>query len=337
MRDLQKYKYISILRCRTWCIWPEYSRTVSKGMRVPIGSGDNDFINLSIHLVSYCLRPRPENQPAKVSSKNGPLIWHGNMNSGFWAGQLFIKAPEDNVKVEMVHEYPREGEVDIQLHIETTLNHSTDKIKDIVENISFSVLTYLNITAGELLIPVAPIQIRKLEENKSEFNNLVEIFIKERKTYSVEFLQDVIEKFIIIRDRMPREDTASLDAAMRRYLDSITETSKIDKYCDLWEACEFGTIGLKGKGGKVGKLAQALSNHMVKTNPIFTKRSLENKLKIKELYKTRGAIVHNAIQNPQKLQERTKLLSEIALEIIRFRLDVPYEKNCVIEEEYYKA
>lgn len=337
MRDLEKYKYISILRCSTWCIWPAHSRIISKGMSVPIGSGDNDFINLSVHLVSYTLRPRPENQLSKVSSKDGPLIWHGNMNSGFWAGQLFIKAPEDTVKVEMVHEYPHEGEIDIQLHIETTENHSIDKFKDIVENISYSVLTYLNVSAGELLIPVAPIQIRKLEDSKSEFNNLVKIFIKERKTFSGEFLRDAIEKFIITRHRMPSEDIASLDAAMRRYLDSITETSEVDKYCDLWEACEFATIGLNAKGGKVGKLAQALSNHMVKTNPIFTKRTLENKLKIAELYKTRGAIVHNAIQNPQRLQERTKLLSEIALEIIRFRLDVPYEKNRVIEEEYHKA
>lgn len=337
MKEIEKHKYISILRCRTWCIWPEHSRIISKGMRVPIGSEDNDFIYLRIHLVSYSLRPRPENQPAKVLSKAGPLIWQGSMNSGFWAGQLLIKAPEDNVKVEMVHKYPREGEVDIQLHILTMGNYSTDRLKDIVENISYSVLTYLNIYAGELLIPVAPIQIRKLDESKSGFTNLVEIFVKERKTYSVEFLEDVIEKFIFIRNRMSKEETASLDAAMRRYLDSITETSEIDKYCDLWEACEFGTIGLSGKGGKVGKIAQALSNHMIKVNPIFTKRSLENKLKIKELYNTRGAIVHNAIQNPQELQERTKLLSEIALEIIKFRLDVSYEKNSVIEEEYYKA
>lgn len=119
-------------------------------------------------------------------------------------------------------------------------------------------------------------------------------------------------------------------------MDSITETNEIDKYCDLWETCEFATLGVNAKGGKVGRIAQALSDHIGKINPLFSKRNVENNLRIKELYETRGAIVHNAIQNPLMLQESSRLLSEIALELIRFRLDLPYERNQVIEDAYQR-
>jgi len=259
------------------------------------------------------------------------------METGYWAGQLFIKAPEDTVDVAIEHKHPYEGEIDVQLHIATPKEYSIDKLRDVVQTISFSVLSYFNVSAGELLIPVAPIQIRELGESNSTFQNSVTIRVKERRTFSAEFLQEAIERFVVTRCRMSGEEAAALDAAMRRYLDSITETDEIDKYCDFWETCEFATLGVNAKGGKVGRIAQALSDHMRKTNPTFSKRNIENRLRIKELYAARGAIVHNAIQNPSILKERSGLLSEVALELIRFRLDLPYKRNQVIEEAYQRV
>jgi hypothetical protein len=303
-------------------------------MSVQIGPRDDDVIYFSIHLVSYALRPRPENQPAKIFATGGPIVWRGDMEAGYWAGQKLIKAPEDTVKVEMVHEYPYEGEIDIQLHFGMSKIFSIDEFKGVIEYISYSVLAYLNISAGELLIPIAPIQIRELEGSNSTFENLVNIFVKDRKTLSKEFLEQAVERFMSLRIHMPQEDATALDTAMRRYLDSTTEKNDVDRYCDLWEACEFVTLNTRAKGGKVGRIAEALSSHMRKTNSIYTKRNLENRLKIKELYETRGAIVHHAIQNQKQLQERSKLLSAIALELIRSNLEIPYEYNQIIEEAY---
>jgi hypothetical protein len=165
-----EYKYVSILRCRTWCIWPSFSRFISKGFAVPVADS-SDPVHLSIHLVSYEPRPRPELAPTRPSEPGvGPIVWRGQMSTGYWVGPVFLKAPEDTAKVEFEHEAPHQGEMDIQLHVAASFEVSKAELKDIATSISYSTLSYINIALGELLVPVAPIQIRRLSgERESQF------------------------------------------------------------------------------------------------------------------------------------------------------------------------
>lgn len=56
------------------------------------------------------------------------------------------------------------------------------QLKELASSISYSVLSYLNITLGELLVPVAPIQVRTLHEDGStEFDNSISVLVQERK------------------------------------------------------------------------------------------------------------------------------------------------------------
>src|SRR5215510_15338180 len=100
-------RYVAILRCRTWCDWPEFSRYVSKGYREPIHLSNGTPVCLSVHIVTYAQRKRPELEPARpLDPTSGPILWRGQMESGYWLGTNFIKAPEDDVPVEFHYEPP---------------------------------------------------------------------------------------------------------------------------------------------------------------------------------------------------------------------------------------
>jgi Apea-like HEPN len=296
----------------------------------------NDSIHLSIHLVSYEPRPRPELEPTQPSEPNaGPIVWRGKMSTGYWVGPLFLKAPEDTVKVEFEHEGPHQGEVDIQLHVAAGVEVSKAQLKSIATSISYSTLSYINIALGDLLVPVAPIQIRRLGgERESQYENDVSVFVKERRTFSAEVLEQRLYEYVGRRLQMSEKEKFALDAAMRRYLTSLTELDEVDKFSDLWETCEFATFDVKAKGTIVSRISQALTNQMQRADIRRSKANVENTLQVKALYQVRKDLVHNAVENPARLQEYTALLSEIAAELIRFRLGLNYQRTAMLEEAF---
>ena len=122
--------------------------------------------------------------------------------------------------------------------------------------------------------------------------------------------------------------------AARRYVTSQTETDPIDKYCDLWESCECATFFQKAKGGKVGRVAEALTSHWNQTShrAPLRKSDVERVLEIKQLYEIRGRIVHEALDSPEDLSERIAMLEAVAAELLRYRLGVRFsEKGPVFE------
>lgn len=326
------HRYVSILRCRTWCVWPERTRVVSKAFTVPVGSGSAEVICLSVHLVSYEGRPHPKDSPGKPTSEStSPILWRGDLNTGYWIGQSLVKAPDDVFKLELKHEPALQGEIDIQLHLGTQSEVAKDDLKKIASAISFSVLSYINIALGDLLVPVAPIQVGELGESGRTFEKVVLVLAWERKTFDAEALQTAVDEYVQSRVRMSQGGVRALDAAMRRYLSALTENDAIDKYCDLWETCEFASFGIKAKGGKVGHVAQALASHIGRKKAL-----VENKLEIKKLYDVRNDIVHNAEENPTGLNWYTTVLERIARELIRFRVGLPYKGDKVLEDALNK-
>ena len=343
-------QYMSILRCRTWCNWPEQIRAISKAFLIPPETEEYENIYLSIHLVSYEQRPRPEILPAKLSERsNSPILWRGKMDTGYWVGQYLIKAPEDVIKIEFEHQHALQGEIDIQLHIGSQIEVSRDKLREIATSVSFSVLSYLNVRLKDFLVPVAPIQVSEVDEVGRHFENPATVRVRERNTFDYEILQAKLDEYVRERSPMSEEESKALDVATRRYLNSLIEEDVIDKYCDLWEVCEFATLDIKATGKKVGRIARALAIHMLNV-PIEVgktakadegtkklKTKLESDLRLTKLYGIRNDIVHNAVENPGELQQFTEILESIAHELIRFRLGGPYEGNKIIEETLNSA
>jgi ketosteroid isomerase-like protein len=254
------------------------------------------------------------------------------METGYWVGDLLLKAPEDKLKIEFDHKGPFQGEIDIQMHMGTTSELENELLITFSNTICHSVVSFLNITLGEYLVPVTPVQIRALQPGGSTFENSVQMKCVSRPVLEKKQLEECLSNYIAYRQSTDKEEERTMDTAMRRYLSAQNERDVVDKYCDLWESCEFVTYNVKAKGQKVGRIAQALANHISKTGRKISKANVEKLLDIKGLYNVRGQIVHNAVDKPEYIKDKIALLNELALELIRYKLGLPYQGNQTIDK-----
>lgn len=323
------HKYIAILRCRTWGAWPEWSRCVLPAYEEPLALPDRRRLLLSIHVATYAKRDRPETRPARPLEKAGPIMWRGRMETGYWMGMHFLKAPEDELSLSLNYEQPYEGEIDIQLHIGLTHSASTEDLTRIASPICISVLALINLSAGEFLVPVAPLQVRALGDHASQASDAVVMAVRQRPQIPMDSVKETIDRFVRLRSGLDGNAAQALSVAARRYVASQTETDPIDRYCDLWECCEFATLSVQAKGGKVGRIAEALVSHWNQTSnrPHLRKADVERALEIKRLYDIRERIVHEAFDAPDEVAERTHLLEDVAAELLRHRLSLPFSSK----------
>ncbi len=333
------HKYVAILRCRTWGAWPEWSRCLLPAYEDPLPLPDGRRLLLSVHLATYAKRERPEARPAKPLENAGPILWRGHMETGYWMGMQYLKAPDDELPVGLHYEQPYEGEVDIQLHIGLTQPAPLDDLALVASPICVSLLALVNLSAGDFLVPVAPLQVRALGDGGSQIQNSVIIAVRQRPHVAMDTVKAAIDSFVRIRAQLSRDEAHAVSVAARRYVTSQTEADPIDRYCDLWESCEFATLFVRAKGGKVGRVAEALTAHWNQTSQRakLRKADVERLLEIKQLYDVRGRIVHQALDAPEELAERTAMLDAVAAETLRSCLGVPFSGKGPVFDRLSKA
>jgi hypothetical protein len=251
------------------------------------------------------------------------------METGYWMGMHYLKAPEDELPFSLHYEEPYEGEIDIQLHIGLMQSASLEDLARVATPICISVLALINLTAGEFLVPVAPLQVRALADRGSQFSGAFTIAVRKRPEIVIDSVKEALDRFARIRSGLDRDSAQAVSVAARRYVTSQTETDPIDRYCDLWECCEFATLFVKAKGSKVGRVAEALTSHWNQTSQRsqLRKADVERVLEIKHLYDIRGRIVHEVLDAPDDLAARTDLLEDVAAELLRHRLGVPFSST----------
>jgi len=329
-----RHQYIAILRCRTWCEWPAWQRFMSNAYCDPIRSESGVPVYLSLHIHTYKERQRPESAPAaRLPNDAGPIVWRGVMTSSYWLGDMCIKAPEDTSTLEFEHEPPYEGEIDLQLHMGAAQEIPIDDLRSIAQTICNSALAFVNLAASELMVPVAPLQIRLLTDKGSQIVNSTKLGVRRRPKVTPAAAAGWVRQFAECRGNLDSEKAQALSAAARRFTSALAESDSIDRYCDLWETCEFATLNERGaKGGVVGRIAQALTNHLKAQHPKLTKRKTENALTLRALQRTRGRVVHEASDSPDDLANSTRLLEAMAAELLRHNFRLPYTPNDVIEQ-----
>ena len=83
----------------------------------------------------------------------------------------------------------------------------------------------------------------------------------------------------------------------------------------------------------MGKIAQALALHLKRNGVNVTKANLERKLEIKSLYEISGKIVHDAVESPEKFEEKMGMLEAVASELLRYRFGLPYLRESAISDK----
>ncbi len=317
------HEYLSILRCRTYCVWPEWVSFETPSLRTRITTDGKDVeVDMKFSVTTYEARPRPEISPPQAEGRKvSPIIWRGLMGPGYWLGEALLKAPEEKITVELEHEHALQGEIDIKIHLKAPSELQTDILRKELSTLSLSLASYVNVALGDYMVPVAPISVS--ERNPSGAWVITDshyMFVRNRGRFSEETLQAKLTGLIEKRMEMQETEGKAFDVAARRYLTSLTETDPIDKFCDLWETCEFLVSEAKAKGDIVSRIAKALAHHMC-----LSKKLVENRLDIRGLYRIRKDIVHNAKESLPDLMIRIRLIDKIACELIKNRLRLPYE------------
>jgi hypothetical protein len=312
-------RFVAILRCRTWCRWPEWTRFPSPAFKDPIVTSSGAEVYLSLLVATYKDRSRPENAPpAKLETGAGPILWRGTDGVGYWVGGARIKAPEDEIVVSIGYEPPYEGEIDLQLHIGCVREVTPKELLPVVESILQSALAYVNLSVKDLLIPVAPIQLIRLRPEGNQIESTTKLSVRARSIIAVDEAARTVQEFAVMRSAQTTKEAEALGVAARRLMSAISETDDVDRYCDFWETCEFAALfHPKAPGGLVGRIAQALAHHLSSSFPGLTKACAETQLEIRKLHAIRGRVVHEAFDAPENFQESLRLLEEVASELLR--------------------
>ncbi|MCZ6777283.1 MAG: HEPN domain-containing protein [Ignavibacteria bacterium] len=318
------HHYLSILRCQTWCIWPE-NTTIVAG-KYEAKTKQYGSIELQVRVVTYAQRPRPETEPAKPTPSIGPLIWRGELTTGYLYGRAILKAPEDQIPVRFKFDYAFEGEIDIQVLARSRSELEKSEMEQLAAQIAYPLLTYLNLRHAEFLRPVAPIQCSKLEGKNRMLECETLIAVHDRKTFDVETLKDSIREALVRRINVPAERSRALYLACKRLLSADLESDPVDRYCDLWEACEFLSQFVSSKGTVPSRIATALAEFTG-----YAKPKLETRLGLRNLYQMRKDIVHNAVENVHEIEQQTPLLSSVVRQLISWTLGMQYSGDTKID------
>jgi hypothetical protein len=123
------------------------------------------------------------------------------------------------------------------------------------------------------------------------------------------------------------EERRGLAVASRRLNSAISEDDIIDKYCDFWECCEF----LAPAGKKVNELrlrkAKDVAIFQLLCNYAKLRRRQNVMDTVHDIYTVRNDLVHNAIENPERVDKNMRILQEIAFQLFRCRVGMPFEST----------
>ncbi len=318
-----KHMYVGILRCRSYYNWPLETRVVSDTLSTKL---NGQQIYFTLQFVSYNFLQG--NKKETPQTELGPIIARETISPDFFRlGRYLVKSPEDISEISIKYGGAYPGEVDIQCHIGCDTELPIESLDSEVSPVLYSLLGTLSIATKDILIPVAPAQYSKINhDGKREllWNELM--YVHERKTHEVTVLRELLEKYIDVRATMTPEEGRAFDTAARRIVSSKNEKDLIDRYCDLWEACEFLLIGFNAKGDIVSRIAQAIACYTG-----GNKAKIENGLELRNIYKVRKEVVHEALQDEQRVDTYIKLLDEIANQLFKWRLKISYANSKIID------
>lgn len=105
----------------------------------------------------------------------------------------------------------------------------------------------------------------------------------------------------------------AIGAAARRYFKADREPDTLDRYIDYWIVCEFlERKGVWPKGGLLHRVATDLSDYTG-----INKQAIEKK--IRDLYRVRGNLVHNAQKENPDFENNLLLVRVVARSLLRYR------------------
>ena len=181
-------RYIITLRCQSWHVWSEM--TVLEAEPIFLDFTDQIRVRSQLAVLTYLNRSEPAKFTEERTEK-GPLLWRGQIPGFYLVRDTVLKAPEDENYVTIEHEHARRGEVDIVL---TFLfdGELPQVAHDSLRSATFAFMSLLNLKLKDFLTPVGPLQIRRQNGAKGEFESTYILSVSSREVLTEEALKPQI-------------------------------------------------------------------------------------------------------------------------------------------------
>lgn len=173
-------EFVSVLRCKSWNIWPASEVIECRDFAIKYGS--TEILPARLAVLSY-IQKSPMEQPDGEDTKTGLKIWSGEVIGprSIWDG--ILAPPEDKFEVTLTHRQSHRGEIDISMNFLFDVEDLDDLPVELVEAIhssSYSIMSLLNIRLNDFLTPAAPVQILQvLPGGQKQYSPVVRVHCKE--------------------------------------------------------------------------------------------------------------------------------------------------------------
>jgi hypothetical protein len=330
--EAEEHKGTCVRRpCRVYHLWPELK--VFKSRRLNIASLSNHNREIYLYIQTFLNRPTFSVPAQSLSDDLGPSHVRLGKDVGFWLGNVVVGdrgespssirrgAPLGNA--ERISRY--QGEIDIGIMLGNIRDDGAGLI-NIAGKLIDIAIPFLATALNDYLFPIAVAHVDEWSstDRKLISPQTIRLEGKDRDRVSVDLLTKAFDGFCSLIDTMRIEDLRGLAVASRRLNNATLEDDIIDKYCDLWECCEF----LAPSGRKVNEIRlpkakdaaiiQLLCSYVKPSNPrLIIKR-------VCDIYSIRNDLVHNAIENLEVVDKNLRLLREIAIHLFRYRVGIPF-------------
>jgi hypothetical protein len=178
--------------------------------------------------------------------------------------------------------------------------------------------TYCNLELSDFIVPTLSPQIGTLlDDGKKQMAASHTVLAMDKPLVTADNLKGTFPNFFnAIRSESP-ERQGCIAVAARRYINSLSETDPIDRFSDLWEACEFLVKGLsQNDGSPIKERKPELRIEYVVWQQTELPRQKLHSL-VKKLYRIRNDLVHNAMEDPHDFESKLSLLDELAKHVLR--------------------
>ena len=317
-----KNEYLVITRCRRFYSWPNHQTVfATPWQRVSISEG-------SIEKEAF-LR-------YQIGTPYSPVLWTLDYSASNYPVTDRIVLPGGTTKTTPPKGIALEcGMIDFAICVRFDFTMSaSDCTVVLVPKLEYFVAFVASYTEDTVLPVVSnfPLEILHQPDGKIHTRTLEQkafVDIRETRELKKEEVTDMIGMFMS-RECLPGsdEERERVRVASRRYHSAIIENDLVDRFCDLWEACEF-MAPRKSRQVK-GKLSERISYDLANQLSI-SKADLENRY-IKPYYDLRNDIVHNAVELPDKIREAVKVLEVLAAQMIRGRLGLGVQRRGTLRE-----
>jgi hypothetical protein len=289
MAEMSNAEFMVVQRCVTYGFWPE----------VPVQSDQFEIDNPGEQTktcVSICAKHygnlEDHRQPPTPIETASQFAFGLSYPKGFRSGAEYY-VDNKGMSISLERRLPFEGEVDIYLKlVSSSPNLPPIELRDKFIQLMPALLLIIRMITQDVVVPSWRLQtVSEIggESHQASVGSL-RIVRKERGTVTQERITLAFKAFASLLHRESnKESVLRLAVAARRIMNAYNESDLIDRFADLWEACE---ILCPPKRGKIDyRIAKRLSDftgynqHSIKT------------LIIDQLYAIRKDIVHTFVED----------------------------------------